>query len=406
MTVSSAVGTSLVNETRVIGGEAEAVDRAAELARQFAPAAADRDAHRRIPHRELDALSASGLLGIAVPREHGGAEVSTRALVEVFRLLATADPNIAQIPQSHFVYLNVLRENGTEAQQRFFHSEVLSGARFGNAQAEAAGGNAQQVLTRLSRTGDGQHVLEGRKKYATGALLAHWITVLAVDDDGQQVVAYVPHDAPGVGVDDDWGGMGQRTTASGTVRLEQVPVPNERVVPHHLTFTRPQVHGALAQVLHAAIDVGIARDALEDAAEFVRTRSRPWGESGAERASDDPLTIQRFGELGTRVRAAETLLSTAAGAIDTARADLTDDTAGRASVEVATAKTFAAEAAVEVANALFEVAGTRSSLDETNLHRHWRNARTHTLHDPVRWKTQHIGRYVLNGTNPPRNAQI
>lgn len=406
MTASSAVGTPPSSAAHVIGDEAEAVSRAAELAERFASDAGDRDAQRRIPYPELDAVSASGLLGITVPREHGGAEVGTRALVEVFRLLATGDPNIAQIPQSHFVYLNVLRENGDEDQRRFFHSEVLSGARFGNAQAEAAGKNAQQVLTRLTATGDGDYVLEGRKKYATGALLAHWITVLAVDDRGQQVVAYVPRHDPGVGVDDDWGGMGQRTTASGTVRLERVSVPSARVVPHHLTFTRPQVHGSLAQILHAAIDVGIARNALEDAAEFVRTRSRAWDESGVEQASDDPLTIQRFGELGTRVRAAETLLDTAAGAIDVARADLTDDTAGKASIEVATAKAFAGEAAVEVGNALFEVSGTRSSADETNLHRHWRNARTHTLHDPVRWKIQHIGRYVLNATLPPRNGQI
>ncbi|CAM5328086.1 hypothetical protein SRIMM317S_01584 [Streptomyces rimosus subsp. rimosus] len=49
-------------------------------------------------------------------------------------------------------------------------------------------------------------------------------------------VAYVPRDAPGVTVVDDWDGMGQRTTASGTVRLEAVTVPADRVVPHHLTF--------------------------------------------------------------------------------------------------------------------------------------------------------------------------
>ena len=49
-------------------------------------------------------------------------------------------------------------------------------------------------------------------------------------------------------------------------------------------------------------------------------------------------------------------------------------------------------------------AGTRSTLAEHNLDRHWRNARTHTLHDPVRWKYSILGKYFLNGENPPLHA--
>ncbi len=32
------------------------------------------------------------------------------------------------------------------------------------------------------------------------------------------------------------------------------------------------------------------------------------------------------------------------------------------------------------------------------------NARTHTLHDPVRWKYHIVGNYYLNGVQPPRHA--
>jgi alkylation response protein AidB-like acyl-CoA dehydrogenase len=200
--------------------------------------------------------------------------------------------------------------------------------------------------------------------------------------------------------------MGQRTTASGTVRLEAVAVPADRVLPHHLTFEGPQLHGAVAQLLHAAIDAGIAGGALAEAAEFVRTKSRPWFESGVETAAEDPLLIQRFGELAIQVRASEALLIQAARAVDAARANLDDDSAAEASIAVAAAKVHAAQTAVEVAGALFEVSGTRSALNSLNLHRHWRDARTHTLHDPARWKIQHIGRYVLNGTRPPRHGLL
>ncbi|MGV9887172.1 SfnB family sulfur acquisition oxidoreductase [Streptomyces sp. NPDC003395] len=390
----------------VIADDAEALAVASALAKEFRAGASARDAERRLPHAEVDKLSASGLLAVTVPAAHGGADVGALTLAEIFRLLASADGSLAQIPQSHFVYVNVVRRQGTQEQRKFFFAEVLAGRRFGNAQSEAGTRHVQDIRTRLTPRLDGSYVLTGVKHYATGALFADWIPVLARAEDDELHVAYVPRDAPGLTVIDDWDGMGQRTTASGTVRLDAVPVPADRVLPHHLTFRGPQLHGAVAQLLHAAIDTGIAGGALAEAAAFVRTKSRPWFESGTETAAEDPLLIQRFGELALRVRASEALLREAARTVEAARTGLTDDSAAEASIAVAAAKAHAADTAVEVAGALFEVAGTRAALDSLNLHRHWRDARTHTLHDPARWKIQHIGRYVLNGTRPPRHGLL
>ncbi|MFI6247641.1 acyl-CoA dehydrogenase family protein [Streptomyces sp. NPDC051016] len=369
----------------VIADDTEALAVAAALADTFRAGAAARDTERRLPCAELDRLSASGLLAVTVPADHGGADVSALTLAEIFRVLGSADASLAQIPQSHFAYVNVIRRQGTEEQRKFFYAELLADARFGNAQSEAGTRHVQDIRTRLERSADGSYLLRGVKHYSTGALFADWIPVLARTEDDHLQVAYVPRDAPGLTVVDDWDGMGQRTTASGTVRLDAVAVPADRVLPHYLTFRGPQLHGAVAQLLHAAIDAGIAGGALAEAVEFVRTRSRPWFESGVETAAEDPLLIQRFGELALRVRASEVLLREAARAVDAARADLTDASA---------------------AGALFEVSGTRSALNSLNLHRHWRDARTHTLHDPTRWKIQHIGRYVLGGTPPPRHGLL
>ncbi|WP_328430893.1 SfnB family sulfur acquisition oxidoreductase [Streptomyces sp. NBC_00453] len=390
----------------VIADDAEALAVAAALAEEFRAGASARDAERRLPHEELDQLSASGLLAVTVPAEHGGADVTALTLAEIFRQLASADASLAQIPQSHFAYVNVINRQGSEEQRKFFFAELLAGRRFGNAQSEAGTKHVQDIRTRLQPQPDGSYVLTGVKHYSTGALFADWIPVPARAEDDKLQVAYVPADAPGLQVIDDWDGLGQRTTASGTVRLDAVPVPADRVLPHHLTFEGPQLHGAVAQLLHAAIDAGIAAGALAEAAEFVRTKSRPWFESGVETAAEDPLLIQRFGELALRTRASEALLREAARAVDAARADLTHDTAAEASIAVAAAKVQSAQTAVEVASALFEVSGTRSALNSLNLHRHWRDARTHTLHDPARWKIQHIGRYVLNGTRPPRHGLL
>ncbi|WFB83582.1 MULTISPECIES: SfnB family sulfur acquisition oxidoreductase [Streptomyces] len=390
----------------VIADDAEALAVATALADEFRPGASARDAERRLPRAELDRLSASGLLAVTVPADHGGADVRATTLAEVFRLLASADGSLAQIPQSHFAYVNVIRRQGTEEQRTFFFAELLAGRRFGNAQSEAGTKHVQDFRTRLTRRPDGSYALDGVKHYSTGALFADWIPVLARTEDDNLHVAYVPRDAPGVTVTDDWDGLGQRTTASGTVRLADVAVPADRVLPHHLIFQGPQLHGAVAQLLHAAIDAGIAAGALAEAAEFVRTKSRPWFESGAETAVEDSLLVQRFGELALAVRASEALLSEAARTVDAASAGLTDDSAAEASIAVAAAKVQAARTAVEVGSALFEVSGTRAALDSLNLHRHWRDARTHTLHDPTRWKVQHIGRHVLTGTRPPRHGLL
>ena len=106
------------------------------------------------------------------------------------------------------------------------------------------------------------------------------------------------------------------------------------------------------------------------------------------------------------MRAAEALLREAARAVDAADADLTEDDRGAREPRGRRARARRRAPAVEVSSGLFEVGGTRSALDCLNLDRHWRNARTHTLHDPAAWKVQHLGRYVVDGTPPPNHGQL
>lgn len=205
---------------------------------------------------------------------------------------------------------------------------------------------------------------------------------------------------------DDWNGMGQRTTASGTVELDGVAVSHDRIMPYHLTFEGPQTYGAFAQLLHAAIDVGIARGALNEAAEFVRTKSRPYPDAGVERATEDPLVVHAFGQMEVQVRAAEALLAEAGRVVQRGVVHLDEQSAAEASLAVAAVRAASTSASVDIGSRIFEVAGTRSALDRLNLNRHWRNARTHTLHDPAAWKVQHLGRYAVDGTLPPNHAQL
>ncbi|MBB2770766.1 UNVERIFIED_ORG: SfnB family sulfur acquisition oxidoreductase [Mycolicibacterium obuense] len=396
----------------VIASADDAVDVAAKLSAEFDAEASARDAERQLPHEQIKALKESGLLAISVPAEHGGIDAPATVLAEVFRLIAHADPSLSQIPHSHFVFLEALRLQGTADQQAYFYRQVLDGALLANAQSERGPHPIDVDTTTLTRRSSGDHVLTGRKFYSTGALFADWLVVRASLDDGSvptastpKAVAFVPRDADGVDVVDDWDGMGQRTTASGTVTLADVAVPAEHVVPFSPIFAEPTTYGARAQLLHSAIDVGIATGALAAGVRQAE-RARPHFEANVATAVDDPTLIQAAAELTVTVRGAQALLVEAARAVDAATEHLTEESAAAASVAVAVAKVAAVRASLEAATGLFELGGTRSASVSGNLSRYWRDARTHTLHDPVRWKLQHIGRYTLSGTRPPRHGQI
>ena len=189
--------------------------------------------------------------------------------------------------------------------------------------------------------------------------------------------------------------------------LEQVPVDADLVVDNWRQRDVPNIQGAASQLIQAAIDAGIAEAAIEDAITFVREKSRPWIEAKVERNSDDPYVIADIGRLKLDLHAAEALLRRAAKVLDEVNAGPIDDAAAaRASIAVAEAKVLTTEISLQASEKLFELAGSRASLAEYNLDRHWRNARVHTLHDPVRWKYHAVGAYYLNGTLPARHSWI
>lgn len=387
----------------VIRDDAEAIRVAHALAAEFREGASERDRAHIRPLEQLDAFSQSGLWSINVPKSFGGPEVSYRTLAQVIAIISAADPSIGQIAQNHLGIVAAIRTVSDQEQQALLFGEVLKGTRFGNAFSERGTKRAADFETKFSDHGD--HVIvNGQKFYATGALLAHLVPIVAVDDQGRAWYAIADRNAPGLTVIDDWSAFGQRGTASGTVIIDNVRVEKSHLVPAWKGYEAPRSDGAIFQIIQAAVDAGIGRAALDDTIDFVRTKSRPWIDSGQERASDDPYTIQAIGDLTIRQHAAEALLDRAGLAIDAAIAEPSAESVAAAQLAVAESKVLTTEVAIAATNKLFELAGTRSTLAEDNLDRHWRNARTHTLHDPVRWKYAIVGNHALNGVNPPFHA--
>lgn len=385
-----------------IASDEEALKVARQLSHQFSLDAAKRDRERILPQAELDAFSGSGLWALSIPQNYGGAGVQHETLVEMFRIIAEGDPSIAQIAHNHYCVVDAIRLEGSAEQRTQYFEEVLNGKRFGNAFSEAGTKNVSDFQTRIEPYEDG-FVINGKKFYSTGALFADYVPTGAVDAEKKGFLVIVPKGTPGLTVIDNWSGFGQRTTASGSVVLENVRVKTDWVIPGHKAYDRPTLTGPLSQIIQAAIDAGIARAALEETVLFVREKSRPWIDSKVERASEDPLTIAQIGDLAIRVHAAEALLTRAARKFDLADPEPTEGGVAEVAVAVNEAKVLTTEAALLATNKLFELAGTQSTLSQYGLDRHWRNARTHTLHDPVRWKYYGVGNYYLNQVLPPRH---
>ncbi|WP_397450492.1 SfnB family sulfur acquisition oxidoreductase [Pseudomonas sp. NA-150] len=396
----------LLLPAKVLIDDAEVIAAAHELAGIARQHAAQRDRQRKLPWAEIEYFTRSGLGSISIPHEYGGPQVSFVTIAEVFAIISAADPALGQIPQNQFGILNSLLGSATAEQKKELFQSVLDGWRIGNAGPERGTKNTLDIKARIVKSGD-HFLLSGQKFYSTGALFAHWVAVKALNEEGKQILAFVQRGTPGLRIVDDWSGFGQRTTASGTVLLDNVRVEAEHVVDNWRLALIPNIQGAVSQLIQAAIDAGIAREAIDDSIRFVRERSRPWIEAKVERASDDLYVIADIGKLKLELHAAEALLRKAGKVLDEVyAAPINEQSAARASIAVAEAKVLTTEISLLASEKLFELAGSRATLAEFNLDRHWRNARVHTLHDPVRWKYHAVGAYHLNGTVPARHSWI
>lgn len=385
--------------------EDEAIELAKALAADIRSGSGARNRQRLLPHDEMAMLSQSGLLGITVTTDYGGADISNPFLAEVLAILSEADSSIGQILQNHFYILEVLRLAGTEEQKRYFFTRALAGDHFTNALAERNGNSAEVINMRPVPDGPGFRIF-GQKYYSTGALFSDWVAVFALDTQDRIVMAIIPRDIEGLTVTGDWAGPGQRATASGSVTFSNVYVSADSIVDHYKAFEQPTPLGSLGQLLHAAVDLGIARAAFADLIDFVKTRSRGNSNVPFEIVSDDPMAIARAGSIAVKIEAAAAVIERAGRMVDMAQVSPSADAAREASIAVATAKILTTEAALEATNALFELTGTSATDEGLNLDRHWLGTRTHTVHDPVGWKHHAIGDYHLNGRLPMQTGQF
>ena len=397
---------TLSKNIHVIQNDQDAINAAYHVA-DFALEGRDqRDQNRQLPFAEVELFSQKGLGGIRIPQTFGGAFVSNKTLAQVFRIINKADSSVGQIPQNQIALLNMIDILGSEQQKQFIFNEILNGKRLANGGPERNTKDTKTLSTTLSIE-NGRYYVDGEKFYSTGSSFAHWLAIKAIHPEGYVVLTLVDATAQGVEVIDNWNGFGQRTTSSGTVKLQRVEVDPLLIFDERKLAEDVNYRGAFSQLMQVAIDVGIAEAAFEDTLSAVK-KARPIVDAQVEKACFEHYTLQEVGKSAVLLDAAILLLDEAAEYLDELDqlSVVSAEQAAKASILVAEAKVYANDAALQISEKLLELGGSRSSLSQHNLDQHWRNARVHTLHDPIRWKLHALGNYYLNNTFPARHAWI
>ncbi|WP_175694041.1 acyl-CoA dehydrogenase family protein [Burkholderia ambifaria] len=378
--------------------DADALARAIDSLRATA-AARDRAGGHAADEKQW--LADAGLLTLAVPREFGGQEAAWPAIYDTIRQIARVDSALAHLVGFQILQIVSVDVWGSAAQrERYLRGTVEHRWWWGNA--------VNPLDTRLvaTATPDGGYRLDGVKGFCSGTRGSHWMTVSAHDPEtGRTVFGVVPTDRDGITVNEDWDPIGQRQTDSGSVRFDGVTLAPDDVL--HRSETPPTPRATLrtlvSQLVLTNLFVGLAEGALAEARDYVVKHGRPWIHSGVAQASDDPYTLQRFGDMRVRAVAAASLADRAALELQRAwsrRDALTADQRAEVALAVSEAKIVAQRAALDNGEALFDACGARATAASLGLDRFWRNARTHTLHDPLDYRLRDVGRFALTGELP------
>lgn len=379
------------------------------LLSRIAKGASERERERILPYESIDLIRQVRLGAFRLPTEAGGSGGSIRELFEIVIRLGEADANVAHILRNHFSVVDRLLRQPGDDQHRQWQRAVADGAIIGLAATELETPKVGDVRPNTTLTPEGDdYLLNGTKYYSTGTLYSDYVLVRTADGSGANAAALIPVKREGIELIDDWDGLGQRLTATGTTHFRNVRVNRTEIV-----FDAPDdgygipYSNTFAQLFLTAINAGIARAILRDAAALVRSRKRTFYYAPSEIASDDPLLQQTVGQIASGAFAAEAVVLAAADALDLATdafdasADNAAEAAHNAALLSAKAKIVADEFAIRGGSLLFDVGGASATKKTTNFDRHWRNARTLSSHNPTTFKARSIGQYEISGTALP-----
>jgi alkylation response protein AidB-like acyl-CoA dehydrogenase len=363
------------------------VDRATAVGEQIRHDTARHDRDGSFVSEAFELLRDEGLLRIAVPTDLGGSGATIRQVAAVQQELARhcGATALASAMHQHVVAFTAWRHRrglpGAEATLRRVVDDGIVLLSTGGGDFTRPKGHAVKV--------DGGYLVSGTKTFVSQAPVGAVLSSMFVHDDPERGLRVlnmaVPVAGDGVVVLDTWDALGMRGTGSHEVVLDEVFVPDERVLadrPYGIIDPPLQVIASIAMPIISAVYLGVATTAFEAAVAAV---------AAVRHKADDPVVQRQVGLMAHRLRVAQ-------WALDRGLDEIGDDPAPEMDRFGAamTLKREVALAGVEVCDLAMEVAGGGAYLKGSPIERAYRDVRAAKLHPLTPEQTLvHGGRLAL-----------
>ncbi|AXY58788.1 acyl-CoA dehydrogenase family protein [Acinetobacter sp. WCHAc010052] len=372
---------------------------AQRLAEQFAQTAAERDKTGGNPKYERDLIRRSGLLGLSIPTQYGGQGADWKTIFQTIRTIAQVDSSLAHVYGFHHLLIATVQLfSQPEQYAKWFEDTAKNNLFWGNTL------NPLDKRTTATQISENEYIFQGDKSFCSGSIDSDILLCSGFNEAGKLLIGVIPTAREGVSFLGDWNNMGQRQTDSGTSHFEQVKISKDELLlnPGPLSTPYSSIRPLIAQLIFVHLFLGVAEGAFELAKETVQSQ-KAWSKSLAENAVNDLFTQKHFAEFYVQLESVRLLANKAVESLQEAwnmGEDLTAEQRGQVSVAIATAKIAATNTSLFVTQNIFQVMGARATTAKLNLDRFWRNVRTQTLHDPIDYKYQEVGEWVLTGKVP------
>ena len=372
---------------------------AKQLADQFALTASERDKAGGNPKAERDLIRQSGLLGLSIPQQYGGQGADWKTIFQTIQTIAQVDSSVAHVYGFHHLLIATVQLFSQPTQYgQWFEQTAKENLFWGNTL------NPLDKRTTAQQISEHEFIFQGDKSFCSGSIDSDILLCSGYNEAGKLLIGVIPTRREGVSFLGDWNNMGQRQTDSGTSHFEQVKTHKDELLlnPGPLSTPYSSLRPLIAQLIFVHLFLGVAEGAFEVAKETVQSQ-KAWSKSLAENAVNDPFTQKHFAEFYVQLESVRLLANKAVETLQKAweiGESLTAEQRGEVSIAIATAKIAATNTSLFVTQNIFQVMGARATTAKLNLDRFWRNVRTQTLHDPIDYKYQEVGEWVLTGKVP------
>ena len=337
---------------------------------EIAPVAEELDRTKAFPYDIVRRLGELGLMGIPFPEEHGGGGGDTLAYTLAVEELTRVDSSVAITLCAHTsLGTQPIHLFGTEAQKAEWMPELTSGRRlgaFGLTEPEA-GSDAGSTRTR-ARLEDGEWVIDGAKQFITnaGTDISGLVTITARTGPEEISNLLVPNGTPGYEQGEPYRKMGWNASDTRPLTFTDCRVPEENLLGRRGAGFRQFLHILdIGRIGVAAMGVGLAQGALDEALAYAKTRKafgRPIVKFQAIQA--------KLADMATEIEAARLLTYKAARLKD----------AGRPfTLTAAQAKLKTGRLAVRCADEAVQIHGGYGYMEEYPVCRFYRDAKVLTI---------------------------